>query len=63
MAWGPEKGLSGHKVFRYKLERDDPEPAPWSYEGQKNIVAYPKHFNDLVAEVGVSFFLVQIDGI
>lgn len=29
----PEKGKSGFIIWRYLLRRDDPEPAPWTYEG------------------------------
>eukprot|EP00123_Amoebidium_parasiticum_P013805 comp22162_c0_seq1/m.32491 comp22162_c0_seq1/g.32491 ORF comp22162_c0_seq1/g.32491 comp22162_c0_seq1/m.32491 type:complete len:816 (-) comp22162_c0_seq1:813-3260(-) len=48
--WGPQKGNSGFIVYRYKLKRDDPEPAPWTKKGKENLVAWPKHFGDLVAE-------------
>eukprot|EP00727_Mastigamoeba_balamuthi_P001629 m51a1_g11463 putative e3 ubiquitin-protein ligase uhrf1 (337) ;mRNA; r:12483-14621 len=33
----PEKGVSGFVVYRYKLRRDDDEPAPWSPEGKKRV--------------------------
>jgi len=31
----PEKGHSGFLVWRYLLRRDDPDPAPWTKEGQE----------------------------
>ncbi|UYV74335.1 UHRF2 [Cordylochernes scorpioides] len=33
----PEKGESGFLVWRYRLRRDDPTPAPWTKEGKKLI--------------------------
>lgn len=32
----PEKGKAGFIVWRYRLRRDDPEPAPWSKDGKLN---------------------------
>jgi hypothetical protein len=31
----PEKGRSGHLVWRYLLRRDDPNPAPWEPGAKK----------------------------
>ncbi|CAM9985441.1 unnamed protein product, partial [Choristocarpus tenellus] len=33
--YGPTIGKSGHRVYRYLLRRDDPEPAPWTPQGRK----------------------------
>ena len=33
----PEQGKSGFLVWRYMMQRDDPNPAPWSKEGKKKI--------------------------
>ncbi|XP_050425724.1 E3 ubiquitin-protein ligase UHRF1-like [Adelges cooleyi] len=33
----PECGLSGFKVWRFVLRRDDPAPAPWTEEGKKRM--------------------------
>ena len=32
-----EPGKSGFLVWRYRLKRDDPTPAPWTKEGKKRI--------------------------
>lgn len=31
----PEKGKSGHLVWRYLLRRDDPTPPPWHKKGKE----------------------------
>ncbi|XP_065843411.1 E3 ubiquitin-protein ligase UHRF1-like [Oscarella lobularis] len=47
-----EKGKSGFLVWRYLLRRDDPSPAPWTREGQKEIqkagikIKYPDGYLD-----------------
>lgn len=33
----PEKGKSGHLVWRYILRRDDPVPPVWTPEGKKRV--------------------------
>ncbi|XP_043284364.1 E3 ubiquitin-protein ligase UHRF1-like [Venturia canescens] len=35
----PETGKSGYSVWRYRLRRDDPSPAPWTDEGKERIAA------------------------
>jgi len=46
----PEKGQSGFIVWRYRMRRDDPEPAPWTKEGKKKIaelgleIQYPEGY-------------------
>lgn len=35
----PETGKSGFNVWRYRLKRDDPTPAPWTKEGKERIAA------------------------
>ncbi|KAI9027505.1 PUA-like domain-containing protein [Phycomyces nitens] len=30
----PERGYTGHRVWRFHLRRDDPSPAPWTVEGK-----------------------------
>lgn len=32
--YGATQGKSGHRVYRYLLRRDDPEPAPWTPAGR-----------------------------
>ncbi|XP_068081324.1 E3 ubiquitin-protein ligase UHRF1 [Anabrus simplex] len=52
----PEKGKSGFIVWRYKLCRDDPSPAPWTSEGKKLIkslglsVIYPEGYLEAMAK-------------
>ncbi|KAL4717783.1 hypothetical protein ACJJTC_000932 [Scirpophaga incertulas] len=46
----PEKGLSGFRVWKYLLRRDDPSPAPWE-EGAKNYpIVYPDGYLEAEAE-------------
>ncbi|KAJ3375989.1 E3 ubiquitin-protein ligase uhrf1 [Allomyces arbusculus] len=33
----PQKGKSGHMIWRFQLRRDDDEPAPWTDEGKQYI--------------------------
>lgn len=46
----PERGLSGFVVWRYLIRRDDPNPAPWSKEGQELEVLYPEGYKEAQAE-------------
>lgn len=37
MSYRPRRGHSGFIVWRYKLQRDDESPAPWTEEGKQRI--------------------------
>jgi len=40
VSYWPARGSSGFTVWRFKLRRDDPEPAPWTPEGIEYIRKY-----------------------
>ncbi|XP_066159240.1 E3 ubiquitin-protein ligase UHRF1-like [Euwallacea fornicatus] len=44
----PEKGKSGHLVWRYLLRRDDPAPAPWEKGGKQYDMIYPEGYLQMV---------------
>ncbi|KAJ2954656.1 hypothetical protein O0L34_g2952 [Tuta absoluta] len=37
----PEKGISGYRVWKYLLRRDDPSPAPWEPDAKQYEMIYP----------------------
>ncbi|KAM3968509.1 E3 ubiquitin-protein ligase UHRF1 [Aphomia sociella] len=46
----PEKGLSGFKVWKYLLRRDDPSPAPWEANAKQYPIIYPDGYLEAEAE-------------
>lgn len=50
----PEKGLSGFRVWKYLLRRDDPSPAPWE-SGAKQ---YP-----IIVSLSVFYILLTLKNI
>ncbi|XP_026756776.2 E3 ubiquitin-protein ligase UHRF1-like [Galleria mellonella] len=46
----PEKGLSGYKVWKYLLRRDDPSPAPWEPTAKQYPIIYPDGYLEAEAE-------------
>ncbi|XP_049885091.1 E3 ubiquitin-protein ligase UHRF1-like [Pectinophora gossypiella] len=46
----PEKGLSGFRVWKYLLKRDDPSPAPWESGAKKYDIIYPDGYLEAEAE-------------
>ncbi|XP_045458310.1 E3 ubiquitin-protein ligase UHRF1-like [Melitaea cinxia] len=46
----PEKGLSGYRVWKYLLRRDDPSPAPWEPGAKQFPIVYPDGYLEAEAE-------------
>ncbi|KAJ8737282.1 hypothetical protein PYW07_000553 [Mythimna separata] len=46
----PEKGLSGFRVWKYLLRRDDPNPAPWEPGAKEYPIIYPDGYLEAEAE-------------
>ncbi|XP_014357936.2 E3 ubiquitin-protein ligase UHRF1 [Papilio machaon] len=46
----PEKGLSGFRVWKYLLRRDDPSPAPWEPNAKQYSIIYPDGYLEAEAE-------------
>ncbi|CAG4977879.1 unnamed protein product [Colias eurytheme] len=46
----PEKGLSGYRVWKYLLRRDDPNPAPWEADAKQYPIVYPDGYLEAEAE-------------
>ncbi|CAB3258852.1 unnamed protein product [Arctia plantaginis] len=46
----PEKGLSGFRVWKYLLRRDDPTPAPWESGSKEYPIIYPDGYLEAEAE-------------
>ncbi|XP_063837600.1 E3 ubiquitin-protein ligase UHRF1-like [Ostrinia nubilalis] len=46
----PEKGLSGYRVWKYLLRRDDPSPAPWEPDAKQFPIVYPDGYLEAEAE-------------
>ncbi|XP_041987386.1 E3 ubiquitin-protein ligase UHRF1-like [Aricia agestis] len=46
----PEKGLSGFRVWKYLLRRDDPNPAPWEPGAKQFQIVYPDGYLEAEAE-------------
>lgn len=46
----PEKGLSGYRVWKYLLRRDDPTPAPWEPGAKQYAIIYPDGYLEAEAE-------------
>ncbi|XP_073950182.1 E3 ubiquitin-protein ligase UHRF1-like isoform X2 [Choristoneura fumiferana] len=46
----PERGLSGFRVWKYLLRRDDPSPAPWEPEAKQFPIVYPDGYLEAEAE-------------
>lgn len=46
----PEKGLSGYRVWKYLLRRDDPSPAPWEAGAKHYPIVYPDGYLEAEAE-------------
>ncbi|KAJ0183607.1 hypothetical protein K1T71_000030 [Dendrolimus kikuchii] len=46
----PEVGLSGYKVWKYLLRRDDPSPAPWEKGAKQYPIVYPDGYLEAEAE-------------
>ncbi|XP_021188039.3 E3 ubiquitin-protein ligase UHRF1 [Helicoverpa armigera] len=46
----PEKGLSGYRVWKYLLRRDDPSPAPWEPGVKEFPIIYPDGYLEAEAE-------------
>ncbi|XP_053623803.1 E3 ubiquitin-protein ligase UHRF1-like [Plodia interpunctella] len=46
----PEKGLSGYRVWKYLLRRDDPNPAPWEPGAKEYPIIYPDGYLEAEAE-------------
>ncbi|XP_013184973.1 E3 ubiquitin-protein ligase UHRF1 [Amyelois transitella] len=46
----PEKGLSGYRVWKYLLRRDDPNPAPWEPGAKEFSIIYPDGYLEAEAE-------------
>ncbi|XP_075990910.1 E3 ubiquitin-protein ligase UHRF1-like [Anticarsia gemmatalis] len=46
----PEKGLSGYRVWKYLLRRDDPSPAPWEPGAKEYPIIYPDGYLEAEAE-------------
>ncbi|XP_047544031.1 E3 ubiquitin-protein ligase UHRF1-like [Vanessa atalanta] len=46
----PEKGLSGYRVWKYLLRRDDPNPAPWEPGAKQFPIVYPDGYLEAEAE-------------
>lgn len=46
----PERGLSGFKVWKYLLRRDDPVPAPWEPGAKQFDIVYPDGYLEAEAE-------------
>ncbi|XP_026331879.1 E3 ubiquitin-protein ligase UHRF1-like [Hyposmocoma kahamanoa] len=46
----PEKGLSGYRVWKYLLRRDDPSPAPWEAGAKEYSLVYPDGYLEAEAE-------------
>ncbi|CAH2985650.1 unnamed protein product [Chilo suppressalis] len=46
----PEKGLSGYRVWKYLLRRDDPSPAPWEPGAKEFQIVYPDGYLEAEAE-------------
>ncbi|XP_072931393.1 E3 ubiquitin-protein ligase UHRF1-like [Epargyreus clarus] len=45
-----EKGLSGYRVWKYLLRRDDPAPAPWESGAKQYPIIYPDGYLEAEAE-------------
>ncbi|CAH2036157.1 unnamed protein product, partial [Iphiclides podalirius] len=46
----PEKGISGFRVWKYLLRRDDPSPAPWEPGAKQYPIIYPDGYLEAEAE-------------
>lgn len=46
----PEEGLSGYRVWKYLLRRDDPSPAPWESGAKEYSIVYPDGYLEAEAE-------------
>ncbi|CAG9782394.1 unnamed protein product [Diatraea saccharalis] len=46
----PEKGISGFRVWKYLLRRDDPNPAPWEPGAKEFPIVYPDGYLEAEAE-------------
>ncbi|KAG6459380.1 hypothetical protein O3G_MSEX011347 [Manduca sexta] len=46
----PEKGLSGYRVWKYLLRRDDPSPAPWESSAKHFPIVYPDGYLEAEAQ-------------
>ncbi|XP_050683115.1 E3 ubiquitin-protein ligase UHRF1-like isoform X2 [Leptidea sinapis] len=46
----PEVGLSGFRVWKYLLRRDDPSPAPWEPGAKQYAIVYPDGFLEAEAQ-------------
>ncbi|XP_034839518.1 E3 ubiquitin-protein ligase UHRF1-like [Maniola hyperantus] len=46
----PEKGLSGFRVYKYLLRRDDPSPAPWEPGAKQFSIVYPDGYLEAEAQ-------------
>ncbi|XP_045784907.1 E3 ubiquitin-protein ligase UHRF1-like [Maniola jurtina] len=46
----PEKGLSGFRVYKYLLRRDDPSPAPWEPGAKQFTIVYPDGYLEAEAQ-------------
>lgn len=55
----PEKGKSGFIVWRYKLRRDDPTPAPWEEGGQQFDMIYPDGYLEAQEKKGTKRVLTD----